>query len=77
MASKSPAIRLTEEETLRDDRVLKTLQKATGGYSVQTVANLSHCSEVQARASLNRINAEQYDSFGNAKLWRLRRVAAE
>jgi Fic family protein len=59
--------------------VLKNLQNATGGYSIATVANISHCSEVQARASLNRLLAkgevEQYESFAHTQLWRLKRNA--
>ena len=76
-APPKPAIQLTEEETLRDARVLEKLQKATGGFSLASVANVSRCSEVQARASLNRLRdkgeVEQYESFANSQLWRLKR----
>jgi predicted ArsR family transcriptional regulator len=77
---KQPApVKLTEEETLRDARVLEKLQKAVGGYSLASVANVSRCSEVQARASLNRLLAkgdvEQYESFGHVQLWRPKREA--
>lgn len=58
-APPKPAIQLTEEEKLRDKRIEKTLENATGGYSVKTVENLCHCSEVQALASLRRLVADE------------------
>lgn len=83
MAAPRPTpIKLTDEERLRDDRVIECLDRAVGGYHVDSVANYCRCSNAQAGASLRRLTAggrkdgkvtEEYVSFANTKLWRIKR----
>lgn len=78
MATKKPApVKLTEEERLRDERVLTVLTKGVGGYHVDSVASLSHCSSSLAHASLNRLIAqgkvELYEGSCHTRLYRIKR----
>lgn len=78
MAAPKPSpVKLTDEERLRDDRVLDCLRSAVGGYHVDSVATKCRCSNVQAGASLRRLaakgDAEEYVSFANARLWRVKK----
>ena len=78
MAAPKPAlVKLTDEEKLRDNRVLICLREAVGGYHVDSVATKCRCSNVQAAASLRRLAAdgkvEEYTSFANSRLWRVKK----
>jgi DNA-binding IclR family transcriptional regulator len=71
---------VTDEERLRRVRILDVLTRAVGGYHVDSVANQSRCSNMQARLSLEAMAAlgvvEQYTSYASSKLWRLKPKAS-
>ena len=73
-APKSVPVKLTDEERLRDDRVIDCLTQAVGGYHVDSVARHCRCSHVQAGASLRRLAAKgdaiAFETRGS-KLWKL------
>jgi len=78
VAAKSPAPPLTDEERIRRQRITDLLETSVGGYHYESIAHVIRCSASQARFSLAALaelgKVEQFDSFGNCKLWRTKRA---
>lgn len=77
MAAKPAPIKLTDEERLRDKRILDLLERAKGGYHVDSVATQAFCSQVAAHASLKRLieagKVELYEGSCHTRLYRIKR----